>query len=522
MKTNKKHQITDRVPKIKIGIIQSAPIVQFSCDSDVQIRSNRTVETIFEGVKSGTYTAKIIESQPSVIEYQIRLLIFKDSIAADQRVMELNRRDYQVHTRRVGITIPLHDRVIDNYDYWVVTQNFSTREEAAIALKDYSEFEDAFIVEEIKQKSAGRIEIDGRSIENSFVIHPLQNPSYIHVFDVPIGIEFHWQHKRTLTYHGDIEIGFNNDGQLVAINIVDLETYLTSVNSSEMTSDCPVALLEAQTIAARSTVLATMAKHHYNTDFHLCSDDHCQCYHGVIKVADSSRQAVENTFGEIMMYGTQVCDARYSKICGGIIESYHNVWDNREVPYLIAGVDSEMEIEFPADSEEKVRRLIDGNIDVFCNTTIHKLPPKLAELYSTKDLFRWTVVYTREKVEELLQTKMNIDIGELRDIVPVSRGASGRLIYVDFIGTKTSIRVGKELKIRRILSDSHLYSSCFYIEKVMDEKGLHVIEFILHGAGWGHGVGLCQVGATVMASEGYSYQEILHHYFQHIEIIKLY
>jgi len=265
-----------------------------------------------------------------------------------------------------------------------------------------------------------------------------------------------------------------------------------------------------------------MGKHHYDTDFHLCSDDHCQCYHGAIKEQESSRQAVMNTLGEVIMFGDEVCDARYSKICGGIIESYDNVWDNREVPYLKAGVDTKGKIDFPADSEKKARELIDSDLDVFCNTNKYKLPPKLAELYSTENLFRWTVTYSREKIEELLLKKMNIKLVELKDIVPVSRGASGRLIYVDFVGTDRTVRVGKELKIRRVLSDSHLYSSCFYVEKVMTHDGSHVKDFILKGAGWGHGVGLCQVGATVMALQNYSYQDILKHYFQNIEIVKLY
>ncbi|MBN1153983.1 SpoIID/LytB domain-containing protein [candidate division KSB1 bacterium] len=522
MKTNKLYKITKQVPRIKIGIIQSAPLIQFSCDSDFQFRSIHSDEIFFEGIKSVSYCAKVVASKPAIVAYQIRLFIYKDLNLAEEKTIELNRAGYHVHVRQVGVVIQMEDSEIDNYDYWIVSENIDTREQAEQILADYSEFEDAFIIEEIKHKATGTIEIEGHIIENGFIISPLQQPSFIHVSDVTIGIEFHWQHKRKLSYYGELQIGFNNDAHLVAINIVDLETYLTSVNSSEMTSDCPMALLEAQTIAARSTVLATMGKHHYNTDFHLCSDDHCQCYHGAIKVADSSRHAVENTFGEVMMYGTEVCDARYSKICGGIIERYDNVWDNREVPYLIAGIDSKNEIEFPADSEEKAKRLIDGNIDVFCNTSIHQLPPKLAELYSTQDLFRWTVVYGREKVEELLLKKMNIDVGELKDIVPISRGASGRLIYVDFVGSDKTVRVGKELKIRRVLSDSHLYSSCFYVEKVMDQSKDKVKEFILKGAGWGHGVGLCQVGATVMASEGYSYPDILTHYFKNIKIVKLY
>jgi len=522
MKTKNLYQANEQIPKIKIGIIQSSPSIRFMCESNFQVVSKDSNKVLFKGDRAVEYSTKIIESKPAHLEYQIRLYILKDLDIAKTKITELNNRGLNVKLRKVGLTIPAQNRHIENSEYWIVTENSESYEKAQKMLESYSEFEDAIIVHDVVEKSVGKIELDGHIIENGCIIAPEEKPSLIEVDDVTIGIEFHWQHQRRLKYYGNLEIGFNNEGQLVAINIVDLETYLASVNSSEMTSDCPMALLEAQTIAARSTVLATMGKHHYDTDFHLCSDDHCQCYHGAIKEQESSRQAVMNTLGEVIMFGDEVCDARYSKICGGIIESYDNVWDNREVPYLKAGVDTKGKIDFPADSEKKARELIDSDLDVFCNTNKYKLPPKLAELYSTENLFRWTVTYSREKIEELLLKKMNIKLGELKDIVPVSRGASGRLIYVDFVGTDRTVRVGKELKIRRVLSDSHLYSSCFYVEKVMTHDGSHVKDFILKGAGWGHGVGLCQVGATVMALQNYSYQDILKHYFQNIEIVKLY
>ncbi|MDZ7262586.1 MAG: SpoIID/LytB domain-containing protein, partial [candidate division KSB1 bacterium] len=207
------------------------------------------------------------------------------------------------------------------------------------------------------------------------------------------------------------------------------------------------------------------------------------------------------------------------KICGGIRESYENVWENIKIPYLQAGIDGDpAQVDYPLDTEEKVRQYIDTSPKVYCNTGIYPLPPKLD---FSKNLFRWEMRYTRQQLEQIIRRKTGEDLGELLDIRPVARGHSGRLIFIELVGTKKTLKVGKELEIRRVLSDSHLYSSCFYVDKQLDSRG-SVATFVLKGAGWGHGVGLCQVGATTMASQGFSYKEILNHYYKGTDLIKLY
>lgn len=276
-------------------------------------------------------------------------------------------------------------------------------------------------------------------------------------------------------------------------------------------------LLKAQTIAARSTIFATMGKHHFGQAFHICADDHCQCYRGTSYEQETSARAVNECLGETLMFENQVCDARYAKICGGVMESYENVWENKKIPYMVSGIDGEIEIDYPINTEEKARAFIDASPDVYCNTDQYKLP-KMLEF--SNHLFRWKLKYSREELEEIIRQKTGEDIGELQDILPLERGESGRLIYINIVGSKKTLKVGKELAIRRVLSKSHVYSSCFYVDKTV--KDGKVKAFTLVGAGWGHGVGLCQVGATIMAEKGFSYADILAHYYKQSELKKLY
>ncbi len=523
MKEKESEMLTQgNVPVIRIGVLQSVDRVEFSCNKNFSVL-NEQGEKIFSGEEGRTYVATIAESQPAQIRFQVRAAIEKEKSKAEKRAREFQESGIDASVRCVGLEIQTENFRLDNREYWVVLGDFPDRQSAQQFRQSQENPGEYVVVENITQKASATIELAGQKFTAPIRIVPDEQDreTHITVSDIVIGIEFHWQKLEQLDYRGIVEIGVNNSGNLVVVNEVNIEDYLTSVNSSEMTPDCPLGLLEAQTVAARSTVFATMGKHHYNANFHLCSDDHCQCYHGKKREQAVSRQAVENTWGEVMMYENEVCDARYSKICGGIIEAYHNVWENRKIPYMMSGIDSDKPLEFPANTEEKAKKLIDSEPDCYCNTNYYKLPPRLANLYSTENLFRWTVEYRREDLEKLIEKKTGQDIGELLDIVPLERGDSGRLIYINLVGSKKTLKVGKELEIRRVLSESHLYSSMFYVEKETGPDG-KVEKFILKGGGWGHGVGLCQVGATVMAMKNIPYQDILKHYYQGIRLEKLY
>jgi stage II sporulation protein D len=264
-----------------------------------------------------------------------------------------------------------------------------------------------------------------------------------------------------------------------------------------------------------------------HTLFDVCADDHCQRFQGVTKVTtETAFKAIKDTRGIVLISGDEICDTRYSKSCGGISESYENVWEPVKYDYLQPVVDYKFEPEtFDLDlrKEENAVKWIKSNPPAFCNTTDPKILNQILLDYDqeTKDFYRWKVDYSQSELSNLLKEKLGIDFGNIIDLIPVERGYSARLIKLKIVGTKASLIIGKELEIRRVLSPSHLYSSAFFVEKENLVEGIPQ-KFILRGAGWGHGVGLCQIGAAVMAEQGYQFDEILIHYFPNARIKKIY
>ena len=342
--------------------------------------------------------------------------------------------------------------------------------------------------------------------------------------EVTIGIGFHWERKEEQTFCGALLLK-EEDGQVRAINVVPVETYLTSVISSEMSANASLELLKAHAVISRSWLLKMMDGGQWTTlnpqpstlnsqlstlncegsiirwydseehvGFDVCADDHCQRYQGITRQSNPNVvKAIEATCGQVLTYEGKVCDTRFSKCCGGMTEVFESCWQPVHHPYLAA------------------------KADPYCNTRDRRILSQVLNNYDqeTVDFYRWTVSYTTDELSELVRRKSGIDFGRILDLVPIDRGASGRIITMKIVGEKRTLTVGKELEIRKWLSESHLYSSAFEVEKT--ENG-----FILHGKGWGHGVGLCQIGAAVMGAKGYNYREILMHYFVDAEIKKLY
>jgi len=360
------------------------------------------------------------------------------------------------------------------------------------------------------------------------------------LFNVTIGNRFHWERKEDQTYRGDLILRLRDDGTICAINQISLEDYLKSVISSEMSAEAPIEFLKAHAILSRSWLLAGLDRRKgektpagktvqeegevirwYDREDHdlfdVCSDDHCQRYQGITKiVSEQVEEAIRETSGMVITYHDEICDARYSKACGGITENFETAWDDKRVPYLRSISDTSTPHD-PIGTEEEASAWILSKPDAYCNTTdAHFLGKILPDFdRETKTFFRWKVEYPRKELEEILQEKTGFDFGTLKEIVPVSRGPSGRISRLKIVGSKRSMVVGKELEIRRWLSDTHLYSSAFIVTAEADR-------FVFHGAGWGHGVGLCQIGAAVMATQGFSAEGILKHYFSGVEIRKIY
>jgi len=360
--------------------------------------------------------------------------------------------------------------------------------------------------------------------------------------NVTIGKQFHWERTEDETFQGDLMFRLREDGTIAVINEIPIEDYLTSVISSEMNADSPMEFLKVHAILSRSWVLAAFNQKKekkrtsnpvtsiteqeevirwYDREDHdlfdVCADDHCQRYQGLTKIlSQQAEEATRETRGRVITYQSEICDARYSKCCGGITEDFETAWDNRGVPYLESISDASI-FHQPIRTEEEARRWILSTPETYCNTREKALLDKVLSDFDrkTETFFRWTVEYRREELEEILRENSGFDFGTLHDIVPLRRGPSGRISRLKIVGSKKSMVVGKELEIRRWLSQSHLYSSAF----VVTFEGGRVI---LHGAGWGHGVGLCQIGAAVMATKGFSAEDILKHYFRNIEIRKVY
>jgi stage II sporulation protein D len=384
-----------------------------------------------------------------------------------------------------------------------------------------------------------------------FVPQEYESDSFL-LRDVIIGIQFHWEQKENQRFNGSLKL-IKEKENIIAVNSIPSENYLTSVISSEMSATSSIEFLKAHSIISRSWLFAQIQKskklqeseNNYksisetedeyirwydredHTLFDVCADDHCQRYQGITKQhAHNAHTAVSDTRGLILEYNDEICDARFSKSCGGISESFSNVWEPIEHPYLTKVVDYKFQPDnynLDLSIEKNADKWITNSPPAFCNTQDERILSQVLNDYDleTKDFYRWKVEYMQKEISELINKKSGFDFGEIKDIIPVLRGDSGRLIKVKIVGTKMTKIIGKELEIRRILSKSHLYSSAFVVSK-SDFQNEIPNKFILTGAGWGHGVGLCQIGAAVMSDMGYNFDEILLHYFSGAKIKKVY
>lgn len=366
---------------------------------------------------------------------------------------------------------------------------------------------------------------------------------------VTIGVDFHWQRREDQRFRGALNLAVT-DEKIVAINQIDAEEYLTSVISSEMSANASKQLLKAHAVISRSWLLAQIEKNQQltkaeksytscqqdeeqlirwydredHTLFDVCADDHCQRYQGITRETNPVvKEAIQETRGEVLLYDDAICDARFSKCCGGVTERFENCWEPVNHPYLAVLRDAP-EKEFPDLTDEAMaQEWIRTAPPAFCHTTDKEILSQVLNNYDqeTTDFYRWRVVYTQKELNDLITEKLKMDLGDIIDLVPVERGVSGRLCKLKIVGSKRSFTIGKELEIRRVLSTSHLYSSAFVVDKDDVKDGVPQ-KFTLIGAGWGHGVGLCQIGAAVMGAQGYDYNQILLHYYRNAEIKSIY
>ena len=395
----------------------------------------------------------------------------------------------------------------------------------------------------------------------------------ITVHDVTIGIDFHWQRKEAQQVQGALRLKADARG-LMLVNQLPLEAYLVSVISSEMSASCPPELLRAHAIVSRSWLLAQLQQsankpqtpragqaaadnpaaddmveaaagrrppaeraeiirwydRESHTSFDVCADDHCQRYQGITKAfSEAAFDAVHDTRGKALVWQDEICDARYSKSCGGMTEVFGAAWEDRDVAYLAAVYDGDDPDDITAYSqpltvEANAEQWIEASPPAFCNTDASQLLERILPGFdqATLDFYRWRVTYGNDELREIINARLGIDVGRIKAIEPLERGQSGRLVKLRIAGQLRTLTIGKELEIRRTFSRSHLYSSAFVVRAEGDSASDYPPAFTLLGAGWGHGVGLCQIGAAVMAERGYAHGAILAHYFRGAALRALY
>ncbi len=385
------------------------------------------------------------------------------------------------------------------------------------------------------------------NLDSKLDFEPAEDGAVFEVKDVMIGVDFHWQRRENQTFAGALSLLPCADGSITVVNRIGVEDYLRSVISSEMSATSSPELLRAHAVISRSWLLAQIRKNERiadgaraydactitddeivrwqdredHTDFDVCADDHCQRYQGVTRQSTAAvAEAVDATAGIALTDpdSGELADARFSKCCGGVFELFENCWEPVHHSYLTVRSDAPDALVYPdLRYESRARAWIEASPEAFCNTADESVLSQVLNNYDREsiDFYRWTVRYGVEEISDLVRERTGIDFGTITDLVAVERGTSGRIVRLRITGTKRSMIIGKELEIRHALSRSHLRSSAFVVDRDGDD-------FVLRGAGWGHGVGLCQIGAAVMAEKGYGWREILAHYFPGAELKKIY
>jgi len=518
-------------PLIRIGLMEEYDRIKFSVQGEFDLVSltGKVIESAKgDGAKWSVSPDRTDEARAV---FAILTTAFADRDSADELRKKLTAADHAARIAEIGEEVFIDGRrVADNLKYRVLVGRFPTEREA----RDYMEaFRDEFaprVIRQIVRPATGTLDLskqgdpDSISIDDGIRIVPRDPGCRVTLYEVREGTGFHWEREVDRTYPGIIEVRIDHRGLLMAFTEVTVETYLKGVAPSEMPASFPVEALKAQAIAARSEVLAKIGVKHPNDPFDLCAHVHCQAYSGCTNEDERSSRAVDETRGQVLMLDGQVAEAVYSSTCGGHTEDKVNVWNPPAAPHLQGSWDASDSIGVELESldlstEKGAMKWVRSKPKTWCNVEAFDNLPTILE--KSADNFRWEVTYSRRELEDIIRRKSGDDIGQLIDIIPLRRGISGRLMEIEIHGTKKNLRVQRELNIRSTLSLKYLKSACFTIEVEYGDDA-RPLNFTFRGAGWGHGVGMCQVGAGVMAAQGKTATEILGHYYPGTKVEKVY
>lgn len=510
-----------RQPLIRIGIVEGEHEVRlrvFKNTRLVQLRRGSAKQTL----PAGQWKVEVTASRPAQMEYRVALGTWKDRQSAEQFLASLREKGVQAEIKKHDLPGNHSIRQMHTAVYQVLLSKKFTSEERAKEFRNSIRKKTAADLVSVPVRAAGGrlrfTQIGGTKVLE--LDHPVRlNTDRAEIADIEVGHGFHWSGSEQRTYGGSLEFWIDKTEDITVVNELPLEKYLLGVVPSEMPAGFPFEALKAQAVAARGAAIAKMGFHQPGVPFDLCDDVHCQVYSGLNRHSTETTAAVERTRGMFVLYRDEVIDPYYSAVCGGHTEHNENVWASKPQPYLRGTLDrTGKKLSTSLEKESNAKRWIDSHPDVNDNVREHG-GPKSVE-YSTK-YFRWQVEYAREDLETIIHDKTGEHFGQLLDLRPVQRGVSGRLIELEVVGTEKRFFVSKELAIRQALSKTALYSACFYILK--QGRGNELPERILfRGAGWGHGVGMCQVGAAMMAHKGQKFDQILTHYYHRVNLKKLY
>lgn len=509
-------------PEIKIGLMSTATTLSFSLSKQCYIVSHNG-EFISRNIDGSMWEARISGAVPAKPVYVIVFASMSSLSGAQDLATDISEKGYETVILPHRKNLSADGRIIvKNRLYRVCLRKYFKHKERAVRYQQgLPEELNSFIATKYLDPQGSIIL---KNLKTNQIFESTKSISIkggeVTLHNVPIGVGYHWEKEVSNTYPETISFTIDREGKLVVINKVPIKTYLQGVVPSEMPDGFPLEALKAQAVAARSEALAKIGKVHRDEPYDLCNRVHCQVYSGVSKKKPSTDRAVEETCGLIMQHEGQICDAVYSAVCGGHTEFSHYVWEGDYIDYLQGVYDSPKSLKKFGDlsKEDNARKWIDSYPPVFCNTVEEWVLPSMEYC---KKYFRWEKRISQELLSEVVKQYSGRNIGSVIDIIPLKRGVSGRILLLKIVGTFDELIINKELNIRKTLSPETLWSSCFYVRKIMRDNG-RPQEFIFKGAGFGHGVGMCQTGAAGLALKGANFKQILHHYYKNIKIKKLY
>ncbi|MBD3288166.1 SpoIID/LytB domain-containing protein, partial [candidate division KSB1 bacterium] len=499
-----------KAPTVRIGIVEAKENVTFTATDAFDV-STHDGKFLLQGNSGDKCQVYIEGAIPAEVKYQLVVKTAYDEQMAQQIQSDVNSKGLPAVIKRQRHRMVRNGRLGNFPVYKVCLQRIFNNE---ISAKDYRQQISSLLWTSV-QPFIDKLPDGIMRLRNLANGEEVESRHYLRVsgngfnLDVRVGEGYHFENTETRSYTGLLNFVIDRFGKVTVVNSLPIEKYLSGVVASEMNPAAPIEAVKSQSVAARGYTLSRLNMQHPLDPFDLCDEVHCQVYGGTRRANENTQRAVRETSGKVLMNENNICETYYLAVCGGHTENNENVWDGKSLPYLRGIFDlPEEQVTVPEDflfNERNVRRWIEEKPRVYCNLDLIETP---SYLEYAKKYFRWEVKHTQYDMQRIIRAKSGKDVGQIIDIIPRERGISGRLIKVEIKGTAGSFVIEKELEIRKALSDNYLYSSCFVVDRVIYDGGVPSL-FVIKGAGWGHGVGMCQTGAAVMAMKGSNYRDIL-------------